>query len=58
MKYKCCDLDCQREFESEFAPPTIIGDPLCPECAIAFDILMKELSEKGVKVTLSHGDEN
>ena len=58
MIYRCCDPDCLREFESEFQPPTVLGDPLCPECAVAFDETMKALSAKGVTVSVSHGNEN
>lgn len=58
MIYKCCDPDCLREFESEFIPSTVLGDPLCPECSENFDLMMKELSERGVTVTLSQGCDN
>lgn len=58
MLYQCVDPDCQRWFESEFQPPTILGKPFCPECAIAFDALLKELAEKGVKISIGHGSDN
>jgi len=60
MKYKCCDPDCGRTFESEFSPPTVLGDPLCPECSEGFDLLLKELGDRGVSVSVSSekGSEN
>lgn len=58
MKYQCVDPDCRREFESEFQPSTILGKPFCPECATAFDELLRELAEKGVKVSIDLSNNN
>lgn len=56
--YRCVDLDCLREFESDVLPQTFLGSPLCPECAVALEVLLNELSERGVKVSLSLGNDN
>lgn len=58
MKYRCCDPDCLREFESEFQPRTILGDPLCPECSEKLDETLRDLRSKGVDVSISHGNDN
>lgn len=58
MKYQCCDPECLREFESEFQPPTVLGDPLCPECAVSFDETLKYLATRGVSISVSQGNDN